>query len=77
MSDASKAAFGGKAIFPIFSSQKIPTVAPVMISPSSFAYSRFFFRSNGGVVILFYYNIFRLILDIFSGSLEIFSGLLF
>ena len=42
MSDASKAAFGGEAILPIFSSQKIPTVAPVMTSPSFIASSRYF-----------------------------------
>ena len=53
MSEASKAAFGDEAILPIFSSQKIPTVAPVMTSPSFIASSRFFFASNGGVVVLF------------------------
>ena len=70
MLDASKAAFGGEAILPIFSSQKIPIVAPVMTSPSFIASSRFLFTSNGGVVILFYYNIFNLILEIFSGPLS-------
>ena len=46
MSDASKAAFGEEAILPIFSSQKIPTVAPVMTSPSFIACSGFFFTSR-------------------------------
>ena len=77
ISDASKTAFGGEAISPIFSSQKILTVAPVMTSASLIASSRFFFTSNGGVVILFDYNIFRLILEIFSESLEMdFSSIL-
>ena len=74
MSGVSKATFGGKTILSIFSRQKIPTAAPVMTSPSFIAFSRFSFTSNGGVVILFYYNIFRVILEIFSGPLSGFDA---
>ena len=65
MLDASKAAFGGEVILLILSSQKIPTAAPVMTSPSLIDSSRFFFTSNVAI----YYNIFRLILEIFPGFL--------
>ena len=68
MSEKSMAAFGGEAIFAILSSPKIPTAAPVIITPSLILSSRFFFTSNGGVVI--YYNTFRLILEIFSEPLS-------
>ena len=43
MSDASKAAFGGNTILPVLSSQKIPTVAPVMTSPFYLDSSSVFF----------------------------------
>ena len=74
MSDASKAAFGGEAILPIFSSQKIPTGAPVMTSTSFIASSRFYIE--WWCCHLVYYNIFRLILEIFSGSLSRCGGFL-
>ena len=61
MSDASKVAFGDEAILPIFSSQKIPTVAHVMTSPSFVDSSRFSITSSG--VLMFIITTF-IVLDV-------------